>query len=141
MGVSADFCKGARMGAVSLLLLVPESQAIPVPVEDLDPIAASTPEDEKMPRQRIERQGGLDQVGERVEAFSHVGRAGTEEDPHGRGPAQHRRPSSTARMSPSVRGSNPAGTRTIGPSFNRISIGGAGWGGARSASTMRTGRK
>ena len=42
---------------------------------------------------------------------------------------------------PRVRGSNPAGTRTVGPPSSTISIGGAVRGGANSASTTRTGRK
>src|SRR5262249_42017021 len=62
-------------------------------------------------------------------------------DLYGRGPAQEDRPSSTARTPPRGRGSNPVGTRTVGPPFSTISIGGAGRCEARSASTMCSGRK
>ena len=63
----------------------------------LDPVATPTPENEEMSRERVESQGRFDEVGERVEPLPHVGRLGPEEDLHGRGPAQHGRPSSTAR--------------------------------------------
>jgi hypothetical protein len=51
MGVSADFCKGAGMGAVSLLLLVPDDQPVAVKIEHLDPISASIEEEEQMAAQ------------------------------------------------------------------------------------------
>src|SRR3954451_18963522 len=133
--------RGWKAERALLQPLVAHRVPVAIPVQDLDPITTTTAENEQVPRQRIERQGRFDEVGERVEAFAHVGRLGTEEDPHGRGPAQHGRPSSTARMSPRVQGSNPVGTRTVGPPLSTISIGGAVRGGANSASTTRTGRK
>ncbi len=93
------------------------------------------------PGEGIERQGRFDQVGERVEAFSHVGRLGADEDPHGWRPTQHERPSKTARTSPRVRGSNPSGTRTIGPSGRRISIGMIGRADASRSSMTCTGKR
>src|SRR4051794_20281773 len=97
MGVPGNSCKGAGTGAVWRLLLVPQGVAVLVPVEDLDPIAAPTPEDEQVSRERVEGHGRFDEVGERIEPLAHVGRIGPEEYSHGRGPAQHGRPSSTAR--------------------------------------------
>ncbi len=41
--------------------------AVLVPVEDLDPVAAPTPEDEQVSRERVEGQERFDEVGERVE--------------------------------------------------------------------------
>src|SRR3954451_554496 len=98
--------RGREAETAPFQTLVPQAVSVPVPPQDLDPIATTTAEDEQVPRQWIERQGRFDKARERVESFSHVGRAGTKEEPHGRGPAQHQRPSSTARMSPRVRTSN-----------------------------------
>src|SRR4051812_18989586 len=126
MGEPETSCKGARTGAVWRLLLVPKAISVPVPPQDLDPITATTPENEQMPRERVEGHGRFDEVGERVEALPHVGRIGPEKDLHGRGPTQHGRPSNTARIRPRVEGSKPEGTRTIEPVVSTISIGDVG---------------
>jgi hypothetical protein len=65
--------------------LVPDRQAVTVEVEDLEPIPTAVDEEEKMAGQKVLAKAFLDQPGETVEAFSHVGRSGTEEQTHGRG--------------------------------------------------------
>jgi hypothetical protein len=47
MGVSADSCKGAGMGGVSLLLLVPDRVAVFFPHQQLDPVGGFVAEHEE----------------------------------------------------------------------------------------------
>src|SRR5262245_66579591 len=82
MGVPVDSCKGVRMGAVSLLLLGPDGQAVAVPIEDLDAIPSLVEEDEEMTGEGIPGQG-RSQGGEPVEALEHVGRLCREIDEDG----------------------------------------------------------
>src|SRR5512135_716766 len=133
--------RGREAKGPAFQALVPVGQAVSIPVEDLDPIAAPVAEDIQVTRERVEPEGRPDQFGQTVEPFSHVGRLGAQEDPDGRGPAQHRRPSSRARTSPRVLGSKPEGTRTVGPPGSTISIGGADRVETASRSTTLTGRK
>src|SRR3954470_7825687 len=85
MGVSADSRKGARMGADSLLLLVPDCQPVTVKIEDLDPIPAAVEEEEEMAGQEVLAEAPLDQSGKAVKPFAHVGRPGAKEHADGRG--------------------------------------------------------
>jgi hypothetical protein len=49
MAVSADFCKGERMGVVCVLALVKNDKTVRFPAEDLDPIAPPIDEQEEGP--------------------------------------------------------------------------------------------
>jgi len=82
MGVSADSCKGAGIGAVSLLLLVVENQAVMIPEEDLDPIATAVEKQEEMASQGVLAKVFSNQAGEAIEALAHIGGPGTEKDAH-----------------------------------------------------------
>ena len=73
MGVSDDSCKGVRMGAVLLLLLIPDGQAVTVEVEDLDPIPATVEEEEEMTGQQVLAEAFLNQARKAVEALAEVG--------------------------------------------------------------------
>jgi hypothetical protein len=89
MGVSVDSCKGERMGAVSLVLLVPDRQAVPVKIKDLDPIPATVEEEEEMAGQELLVEAFLDQAGKAVEALAEIDRSCAEEGPDGRGKHDH----------------------------------------------------
>ncbi len=113
----------------------------PVPVEDLQPVAASIAEDEQVAAERVLGQDVLDQLREPVEPSPHVGRLPGQEDADGGGQAQHRRASSTERTASRVGGSKPRGTRTVGPAGSTISIGAASGDESGSSGTTCTGRK
>jgi len=85
MGVSADSCKGAGIGAVSLLLLVPDGQAIMIEIEGLDAIPAAVDEEEEMAVEEVLAEALLDEAREAVEALPHVDRSGAEERTDSRG--------------------------------------------------------
>jgi hypothetical protein len=141
MGVSADSCKGVGMGAVSLVLLGPDGQAVAVPIEDLDAIAPLVDEDEEMTGEGIQRQAG-DQGEEPVEALAHVRRLGREIDADGGAQSEHGGSSTTAMRRRRVRVSNPGATamrRPLGRMSSRWAGGSviAGAGSGR----MVTGRK
>ncbi len=55
------------MGVVSLLLLGPDGQSVPVPVEDLQPVATAIAEDEEMAAERVLADDLGGQGGEPVE--------------------------------------------------------------------------
>ena len=61
MGKFAGFCKGERMGAFFLVLLGPDAHAVPVPVEDLEPVGLAIEEDEQVARQRVGVELGPDE--------------------------------------------------------------------------------
>jgi hypothetical protein len=63
------------------LLLVPEREAVAVPVEDLDPVASAVAEDVEVPRERVLGDPVADELGEAIEALAHVGGLGGQEDP------------------------------------------------------------
>jgi hypothetical protein len=63
-----------------LQTLVPQYQAILVPVEQLQAIAAAAAKDEEVPRQGIARQMLADQLGQRIETFAHIDRFARQED-------------------------------------------------------------
>jgi hypothetical protein len=73
------------MGAVWLLLLVPDRQAVMIEIEDLDAIPAAVDEEEEMAVEEVLAEAFLDQPGEAVEALPHVDRSGAEERADGRG--------------------------------------------------------
>jgi hypothetical protein len=70
MGRFAEFCKGEVMGALTLLLLVPDGEPVAIKVEDLDPIPAAVEKKEEMAGQGVLAKALLDQSGETVEAFA-----------------------------------------------------------------------
>ena len=78
--MSTDFCKDAGMGVVCRLLLVPKGQAVAIPVEDLDAVAAAISEDEEVSRKWILADHVADQSGEAIKAVAHVGGFDGEED-------------------------------------------------------------
>ncbi len=71
---------------------VPDGQSVAVPVEDLEAIAASVHEQEKMAGRRILRKGCDHQTGKGVETFAKIGRWSVEEHPHEVGKVYHREP-------------------------------------------------
>jgi hypothetical protein len=73
MGVPANSCKGAGTGGVWRLLLVPQREAVLVPVEDLDPVASAIAEDEEVPRERVLGDAVADELRKAIETFAHVG--------------------------------------------------------------------
>jgi hypothetical protein len=90
MGVSTISCKGAETGAVWYELLVPDDQAVGVPMKHLDAITPAVEEEEEMTGEEILLGKGLaDDPGEAVEAFPEVHGAGVEENPHGVREADH----------------------------------------------------
>ena len=48
MGGVAEFCKDEKMGVLLYLLLVPDRQAVAVPVEQLDAVAAFGAKDKEV---------------------------------------------------------------------------------------------
>src|SRR5262249_11247977 len=86
------------------------------PIEQLDAVAAAIAKHEDVTRQRVIAQVLPDQLGQSVEALTQVRRCQGQPNAHGRGEAQHDRPSSTASNCRKGTASNPAATRTIRPS-------------------------
>jgi antitoxin component of MazEF toxin-antitoxin module len=85
MGVSDDSCKVEKMGAVSLVLLIPDGQAVMIKVEYLDAIPAAVDEEEEMAVEEILAEALRDEAREAVEALPHVDRSGAKERADGRG--------------------------------------------------------
>jgi hypothetical protein len=110
------------MGVVWILLLVPERQAVAVPVEDLDPVAPPIPEHEEVSRERILVDPVADELAQAVEALAHVGGFDSEKDTECRDEAQHGRPSSTATTRRKVSESNPGPITTRRPGSITITI-------------------
>src|SRR5262249_57086350 len=92
--------------------------SVTVPIEQLDSVAAAIAKDKDVPRQGVIAQVLPDQLGQSVESFAEVGRCQGQPDAHGRGEAQHGRPSSTASSRRKVAASNPGATRTVRPSVS-----------------------
>src|SRR5262245_36994736 len=117
MGVPVDSCKGVRMGAVSLLLLVPDRVSVFLPEEELDPVGGLVAEDEDVARERIAAESVSHEGRQAVERLAEIRRSGREPDADGRRQAQHDGPpcSSSSTTRTRVRGSNPAPTRTDRP--------------------------
>jgi hypothetical protein len=78
--------------------LVPNDQAVTVKIEDLDSISASVEEEEEMAGQKVLPEALLVQPRKPVEAFSHVGRSGTEEHAHRRGELREHQSAPRARL-------------------------------------------
>ena len=73
------------MGAVWLLLLVPDGQAIMIEIEGLDAIPAAVDEEEQMAVEEVLAEALLDEAREAVEALPHVDRSGAEARTDSRG--------------------------------------------------------
>src|SRR3954464_2858903 len=54
--------RGREAEAAFFQPFVPKAISVPVPPQDLDPITATTPEDEEMSRERVKGHGGFDEV-------------------------------------------------------------------------------
>src|SRR3954454_24444295 len=104
MGVPAISCKGARTGAVCFVLLGPDGEAVAVPVEDLEAVAAAVGEDEEVSGEGVELQDALSQRRQAVEALAHVSRLGGEVDADGGAQSEHGGASSTPRSRRRVSG-------------------------------------
>ena len=95
--------------AESMLLqtLVPEAEAVAIPVQHLDGVAPAVAEDEEVPGERVQIKDALDRHAQPVDACPHVRGAGSEID-LGRGYPQHRG-SSTDSSRVSIASSKSAG--------------------------------
>src|ERR1700729_1907573 len=72
-----------------LKAFVPECEAVAVPVEDLDPVASLVAKDVEVPREGVLGDPIANELGEAVEALSHVGGLDGQEDAKRRRQAQH----------------------------------------------------
>jgi hypothetical protein len=86
---AVDFSGAGHLEASCLERLVPDRQAVTIELEDLDAISPPIDEEEDMTGQGILAEALLDQPGEAVEAFAHVGGPGAEDDPDGGGERDH----------------------------------------------------
>jgi len=95
--------------AESMLLqtLVPEAEAVAIPVQHLDGVAPAVAEDEEVPRERVQIKDALDSHAQPVDTGPHVRGAGGEID-LGRRHPQHRG-SRTDRSLVSIASSKSAG--------------------------------
>src|SRR5262245_4031766 len=136
MGKFAEFCKGGRIGALLLLSLVPDGQAVAVPVKQLDAVAALRAKDKEVSGKRIGTEEITDHLHQAVEAAAHVGRLGAQEDAYRQRQTQHgvASASRTARSCRRVAASKPTGTRRTRPAWSTSSRTGVD-------GTMVTGRK
>src|SRR5271157_3716409 len=91
----------------------PEGVTVAVPVEDLEPIAATIDEDEEMSGERILTDDLLGHRGQAVEGAAHVGGLRAEVDTDGGREAEHQEgsPSRQSRSWRRQRGSKPGRTR------------------------------
>ena len=96
--------------AESMLLqtLVPEAEAVAIPVQHLDGVASAIAEDEEVPGERVQIKDALDRHAQPVDTGPHVRSAGGKVD-LGRGHPQHR-DSSMDRSLVSIASSKSAGT-------------------------------
>jgi hypothetical protein len=97
MGVSAQLCKDERMGAVSLFSLVPDRQAVAIPVEDFDAVATAIDKQEQVTGSQILGKGSDHKTRERIGAFTEIGRRSVEENPDGMKEPQHLEPPESVR--------------------------------------------
>src|SRR5581483_301386 len=148
-----QLCRGERDGALlrhrphEAALLQPlgeQAEALPVPVENLDEIAALAAEGEQVAGKWVLLQYLLRHHTEAVETAAHVGRTARQIDAHtGRHGDHERSPSMTASRRPSASGSMPSSTLMTRPfaslistaPLRRLQVGAAaavGWAGAGS---------
>ena len=83
--LSARDCGIELLEGSRLEPLIPNDQAVGFPEEDLDPIPSAIEKQEEVTGERILAQEFVHHSQEAVEAFSHVGRPGAEENAHGGG--------------------------------------------------------
>jgi len=102
--------------------LHPDGEAVAVPPEDLEAVAAARAEDEEVTRQRVVAEGLAHERGERVEALAHVAGLDGEEDPDWGGQREHGaarssigQATSASTMRRSSTGSAPSATRSVMP--------------------------
>ena len=81
IGVPPDFCKAEDLGAFWFELLHPDCHAVPVPVDQLDPIQPAIEKHEHVAGADVAAEFRLHDGVEPVEALPHVGRPGVEVDP------------------------------------------------------------
>lgn len=72
-----------------LQALVEENEAVPIPDQNLHPVAAASTEDEDMPGERILGQYVIDQGDQAIDGLPHIDRARSEEDAYAGREAQH----------------------------------------------------
>src|SRR5262249_22405469 len=131
----ADGVGRREVEAALLKALVPQAQAVAVPVQHLEPIRPTIEEDKQMARERVTAQLRADQGGEAVKAAAQIGRGGGAPDAHGGRQGQHSDTPSTSRRSRTQASSEPGERRSTQPDGSSTSTG------AVAGGTTRTGRK
>ena len=131
MGAPPDFCKAEDLGAFWFELLVENAESVPIPKQDLDPIATPVQEQEQVPGARVLVKDLLRSTHQAIEAVIHVRRCRAQEDPHvGKvchdvGAFQGRNVPTARITSTNTAWPTPSGSRTMPPLDNSISTGDA----------------
>src|SRR5262249_5529654 len=100
-----------------------ESEPVPLPGQDLQPVATLVPEHEQVPRKRILGQVGSDHGLEPVEALPAIDGLGADPNAAGETEGQHGPPPRAATRRATAAGSAPAGTRMTTPVGSTTSTG------------------
>jgi hypothetical protein len=97
--INSNFCKDVEMGVFCFLLLHPDRNAIGIPVQKLDTIAALIKEHEQAAIAHIAMKVILDDAVETIEALAHIDGLAVQVDGNRRAESEHRDYATCSRIS------------------------------------------